>query len=450
MNFFRLLILFLTTYSVVGDDSELPECRPHNFKLASPFKGKWYLLPDGSMRFENDRCKLRRFEYAEVAKCMKKSHLVMMGASVTRYLYLTLISLLTHGQWPQKFTKQQHPELPPSIIWEHDFKDYFSFYEESSHVVTKEPTSYEICDCYRQTFVKWDTALKDLQEARYYRHIPNGDLNDLENDIRISYLPFSGLKEVPVRGHKELAFYPRDESFHGYVRDINQRYCKGNKTVETLIPYMQDCGIRRSENKNNVETWDFPLFSEASLPDCDQIYTKPDTNECQRFEREIFQGLNATHVMLNMGWHRSLRSQHPLFLEKLVDAGKKYLKPLNSTTLKLGKVIWRSCTYDEKYEEGEELVREFRHRHDISHDNFDLFNVNQLTARLKQYSKARKDGLGNVLDFFTPHPTLFPKELISKITSKEITYVSPCIDGIHFEPYVNSEIWNIFFNSVCE
>eukprot|EP01040_Poterioochromonas_malhamensis_P006101 gene6101-6567_t len=453
------LVFFLILFSEVL--SQQPTCTPRNFQLNDASKGKWYLLPDGSMQYEIDHCQLRRFNSSQAAECLGGANLLMMGASVTRYLYLTLTYFLTHGRWPMKFTKSHHPSYPRSMVWEKDHSSFLEFFQETNRALTKENRSSEICDCYRVSHANWTEILRRNMENRFYRYIPNGNLNDQDHDVRVSYIAFGS---YTIRGHKKLSFYPRNESFLDFTQSINDEFCpinkfdnwKGNGDRPTIIPYRGECGKRREEFHNTLDTVDFPPFFEPTLPDCDKIHEFPETNECQRFEREVFQGMGVTHVMLNTGWHSSVRSLHPSFLPKLVDAAKRYMTPMKSSKMKLSKVVWRSCSYGETHEEGESVVHEFRKSEGLGAEDFDFFDIKGMTKALKEYLTANKMAKKNqqphpyITHFFQPHPRLFYKEHLDDLYAGKIHYGSGYVDeGVHFEPWVNTEIWTTFLNAVC-
>eukprot|EP01040_Poterioochromonas_malhamensis_P003491 gene3491-3731_t len=454
ISYLVYLVLFLLFKEVL---SQQLICTPDNFHLSDASKGKWYLLPDGSMQYEVDHCQLRRFTSSQAAACLGGANLLLMGDSLTRYLYLTLTYFLTSGRWPVKFVKAGRPQFPRSLIWEKDHSNFFRFYERTNRALWKGNHSFEICDCYRDSRLILKESLYKSLENRLYRYIPTGNLNDQEHDVRIGFLTFT---MSPTRGHKKLSFYPRNESFLNFTQSINEEFCPMSKSPNlevngdypTLLPYSVECG----KFHNTIDTADFPLFFEPTLQDCDQIHEFPETNECQRFEREVFQGMGVTHVMLNTGWHSSVRSLHPAFLPKLVDAAKRYMTPMKSSKLKLSKVVWRSCTQGEIHEEGESVVHEFRNSEGLGDQDFDYFDIKGITKALKEYliagivAKKLHGPYPNITHFFQPHPSLFYQEYLDNLYAGNIHYGSGYVDdGVHFEPWVNTEIWTTFLNAVC-
>jgi hypothetical protein len=89
--------------------------------------------------------------------------LLMVGDSVTRYQYLSLVYYLRHGKWEPIDITIDHPH---HIINEHEYGTWNEFFFETNDVLAP----YEWCDCYRPEV----SALGDIIEARYY-HDPRYD-----------------------------------------------------------------------------------------------------------------------------------------------------------------------------------------------------------------------------------------------------------------------------------
>ena len=65
----------------------------------------------GLLHYNLQRCTLRRFDGETTKRCLKGKHVVLLGQSWTRYLYMSLVYLLELGQFPK--TAANH-----SICWE--------------------------------------------------------------------------------------------------------------------------------------------------------------------------------------------------------------------------------------------------------------------------------------------------------------------------------------------
>ncbi|KAG5181684.1 hypothetical protein JKP88DRAFT_263505 [Tribonema minus] len=71
----------------------------------------------------NFKFELARHTQDEARKLLSGKHLVMIGDSITRYQYLSLVNFLEHGQLVSP---------PPSSVWIHAFDDFYDFYNASS------------------------------------------------------------------------------------------------------------------------------------------------------------------------------------------------------------------------------------------------------------------------------------------------------------------------------
>ena len=124
---------------------------------------------------------------------------------------------------------------------------------------------------------------------------------------------------------------------------------------------------------------------------------------------------------------------------------------MKSSKMKLSKVVWRSCSFGELHEEGESVVHEFRKSEGLGAEDFDFFDIKGMTKALKHVLTKEVNGrIPNITHFFQPHPRLFYKEHLDDLYAGKIHYGSGYVDeGVHFEPWVNTEIWTTFLNAVC-
>ena len=114
----------------------------------------------------------RDFETSEIvsehSKLMNNQHIVMMGDSLMRYQYLSLVHLVHTDSFVQQ-------DSHPNMLWEKDFNNFSEFYSFTSEKL--KPNEY--CDCSRSTEFRHDTY-----ENRYY--------HDSERNISISYFQYMG------------------------------------------------------------------------------------------------------------------------------------------------------------------------------------------------------------------------------------------------------------------
>ena len=111
-------------------------------------------------------------------------HIVLMGDSVTRYQYLSLVYFLEYGAFPGNEDTWLTPEGAQlkGPTWEKSYTSWEQFY----NVTNGQLRGHEICDCFRARETK-----TTLCENRYYHH---PSLN-----ISVSYVGWMG--PIPIRGH---------------------------------------------------------------------------------------------------------------------------------------------------------------------------------------------------------------------------------------------------------
>lgn len=72
------------------------------------------------------RCVLRQFTPPEAKECLSRRPLVMIGDSVTRYQFLSLIYWLDSGEWPPPMHgTPDHPSPMIESEWQHGWADFF-------------------------------------------------------------------------------------------------------------------------------------------------------------------------------------------------------------------------------------------------------------------------------------------------------------------------------------
>ena len=117
--------------------------------------------------------------------------IVLMGDSITRYQYLSLVYFLRWGTWfdPRKM----HPHLVQERSYETPLhgETWLEFYWQTNRMVAP----YESCDCYRPMGKFNGRTMDQTCENRYY--------HDPERNITVTYLQAFG--SVPQHGHLDPA-----------------------------------------------------------------------------------------------------------------------------------------------------------------------------------------------------------------------------------------------------
>ena len=75
-------------------------------------RGRWHNTTHNTLRYDLERCKLRRFDGAAARRCLADRHVVLVGQSWTRYIYMSLVHLLEQGK-PPTYAKGSE-----SVCWE--------------------------------------------------------------------------------------------------------------------------------------------------------------------------------------------------------------------------------------------------------------------------------------------------------------------------------------------
>lgn len=122
------------------------------------------------------RCMLRRFTPETARKCLSGRPLVMIGDSVTRYQYLTLLYFLEFGKWPAPLLGGAGA---PSPVIEREWGGWTQFYKG-----TTEPFGeHQQCRCFRDG--AWD-----IREDRFYN----------SGTISASFFMWMGFPLKPLTG----------------------------------------------------------------------------------------------------------------------------------------------------------------------------------------------------------------------------------------------------------
>lgn len=427
-------------YSTTSQSDHLEYCNPNNLNLQNASAGEFLLLNDGSFRYQLPNCKLRRFRAAEAAKCLRGTHIVFMGDSLSRYFYLDFAAFFAQGKWPMHFIDSWPNSR--SFLSEKEYNSWSWFYQETNRALNRGNHAIEICDCARNDSVGFFEFIRDMFENRHFRYIPSGNLDDDVNDVRLSYIQWWG--QMPMRGHQDISLkVPRNKTILPFLKSWNQKLCP--KEPESLWPLSLNC----SDQRPDIHQIDFPDFSYKEIcekypnPTIDS-WTKED--RCQRFERKILAGMETTHLLLNTGWHAGLEHVgERVFLEKLADAGEKYFAPTPELSrIRMPKVVWRQSTKGAIFEDHDKIALNFTNTH--GYDKLGFFSVGEITHMLRKIDDLLRgkddEGLRRLVK---PHPTSWPAN--KEINSSTVHLIWH--DNAHFEPYVYNEINNLFLNAVC-
>ena len=119
-----------TALRIVGEDSEDPCKAQQSLRLH---------LGDGVLRAHA----------AKVRHCLAGRSLLFVGDSITRYQYISLISLIETGRFPERCTRAHDPQAEASVVRERDWgttrnDGWPTFYRNVSEVRLN---GNEQCDC---------------------------------------------------------------------------------------------------------------------------------------------------------------------------------------------------------------------------------------------------------------------------------------------------------------
>lgn len=440
-----------------SQDESLPWCSPDNLHLANASSGDFYLLPDGTFRYEFPHCKLRRFTASMTSHCLKGVHLVFMGDSLSRYLYISLAHLLANHHWGRKFCQVHHKDVPISVLNEKDYKSWSRFYHDSNVVLNNGKRAVEICDCFRRDGLPFITPdgdnqqASDCEENRHFRYMPSEDPNDDVHDVRLSYIQWYGL--MPMRGHRSISTkIPRNQSLYNFLDSLNKNTC----APDTIWPLSENCSAHRPD----LIEFDFPHFGSPEI--CFDYSRLNDPNDdCQKFEREILGAIGTTHLVMNIGWHNGLMHMTPHFLDKVTNAAERYwsypgpekdrfnmnLRGKHSNTNKWGnihlpRVTWRTSTFDAIFNVGDEIAQKFSSANGT--EKLEYFAVYDMTRKLRMIQTAIEKKDRKTLETLVRLSKWWPKE-----KEMPLDIPLPWTDFAHTEPWVYTEIHEVFLNSIC-
>lgn len=171
-------------------------------------RGRWngQISADGNdgtrLRYDLQHCQLKRFTASEARQCLRGKHLVLVGDSLMRYQYLSLVHFLHLGEYPPSGVPESKAD-EPNICMEGDYWRLSDEWKEKFGISTGGWPAFMIatsqlfegterCDCYRDVF-PFNTTV----ENRYFR---NSDYN-----VSVSYFTKLGGAIPDIRGHYPLS-----------------------------------------------------------------------------------------------------------------------------------------------------------------------------------------------------------------------------------------------------
>lgn len=375
----------------------------------------------------------------------------------------------------------------------------------------------ELCDCHRNSTVPWDIRIRTMFENRHFRLTPR-QRDQLRDDVRLTFIQWFG--HMPMRGHQAISLLSNDSpqplssistaraSQQPKAAPATDRYRASKHQLcplgnASFWPLSADC----TDQRPDILTIDFPDFVNSYYKSCANFSnrhvrfinnlqvdldlsssTAQDSkivgsnslagpfinNLCQRFEREVLgaeRGIQATHLLLNIGWHTNLNQLPPPFIAKVVDAGEKYFATTSRASrdrLRLPRVTWREATAGALFENGDIVARQYslylqqqrdQQREpslsDSSSQELGYFAIQDITKNLRRIERAlrilgdpKQHGLHHqsrsTLNQLRTHNSWPADRPVNNETVHTIWY-----DHAHFEPYVYTEIHNVFLNAVC-
>lgn len=121
-----------------------------------------------------------KYSYENLTAILLNRHLVMIGDSLTRYQYMSLVYTLRHGHVVS-------PNMSPNIVQEKDWAGGWNEYYKSTTNLLK---PYEVCDCYRPD---GGTDSRVWFENHYY--------HDDSHNITVTFISFVGNPVAFSHGH---------------------------------------------------------------------------------------------------------------------------------------------------------------------------------------------------------------------------------------------------------
>ena len=209
-------------------------------------RGQWSLGPGSDLCFDLTHCELRRPTLCQAQHCLSSQSLLFIGDSLTRYMYLSLIYFLSHGEWPDKLGGVANK---PSPVVEPQHASWTDFYRSSLATYG----GRENCSCFRS-----NNGSVTTERRHFYDHI-------VDITVRFFYYPvnaslLAGFTEVEQQGQQ------RDGRQHytHTVRSHSPQLCSHSTPMHPSCHYPSSAAYRPSSVLvANVGIWQW--MAEAVL-----------------------------------------------------------------------------------------------------------------------------------------------------------------------------------------
>jgi hypothetical protein len=114
---------------------------------------------------------------------LRDQHILMVGDSLLRYQYVSLVHLLSKGEFPDKL------DPDGKILQERMFPSWAEFFTSTNELFNNTVSGSEICDCHRDQVLR---SFAEITENRYFR--------DRKNNFSITYIQYFG-DTFPLHGN---------------------------------------------------------------------------------------------------------------------------------------------------------------------------------------------------------------------------------------------------------
>ena len=188
--------------------------------------GHW-VRHQSHFRYAVRDCDLQRYDHRAAKQCLSRRHLVLIGDSIVRLQYLSLVYFVMYGSYPEPYGD----DLPggyPNVAQHKSFKTWEETMPGLSEGLFK---GKEACDCYRDG--QW-RHINNISENRYFRM--TGGNGDGEDDIRVSFFfdtcmgNVFGHYPIPLEKSRPWKYDPPD--WKGQWEDIPSQWKENSQSIE--------------------------------------------------------------------------------------------------------------------------------------------------------------------------------------------------------------------------
>jgi hypothetical protein len=199
---------------------------------------------DNHFRYTLHDCELHRFTQSDAKQCLTKRHIVLIGDSIVRLQYLSLIYFLTYGEYSPPYGQDLKSGYP-NVAQHKAFKTWEETMPGMSRTLFK---GHEACDCYRDGM--WRN-IKNISENRFFKMSTNkesSNTNTQDKDdslIEVSYFfdtcmgNVFGHYPLPASQSRPWRYDPPDWS--GQWQDLPAQWERDRQSIEADAVYTS-CG----------------------------------------------------------------------------------------------------------------------------------------------------------------------------------------------------------------